>query len=213
MVKDNEIVMVVDKDVLFGQSDSDKFIGFRDASHLDYTERIIKNKRFIRHGDSKGDSSIIEPICYCFIINSDKKTVFYYVRTSDMGASEEDRLHGKLSCGVGGHIQTVDSKNPLEESILRELDEEVNIGGDILNKKLIGYINLEEDVHADHFGLLYFIETNANEVLPKDKEVEKGNLKHIAELDSMIKSPKYDVEEWTKWGIYPLKRHFGIDED
>ena len=151
MGKEDMKIIVVERDKLFGE---DYFQGFKNHEEFDYEKIILDNLKIMRRGDAEVDSSHKQPIGYMLIVNPKSKKIFVYLRSGEGG---ENRLHGKWSLGVGGHIEPFDIKNkninPIRKSQLRELKEEIEIIGNILGIKVLGYVNDEEDsVGKVHFG-------------------------------------------------------------
>lgn len=84
----------------------------------------------------------------------------------------EVRLHDKLSLGIGGHI------NPETPDILdglrKELDEEVEIGGDY-DLTFVGILNDDTtDVGRVHLGVVYVLDTHERDVHVVETEKMSG---------------------------------------
>ena len=93
----------------------------------------------------------------------------------------------------------------------REVEEEVRIQGNVLDMKILGYINSESnEVSKVHFGVLYLMEVDG-EVLPGDSEMIEGRFVSIGELEAMCSSEDFVVEEWSKISLEPLKKYFGFN--
>lgn len=211
MSKDDQIIMAVPRDILFGD---DYFEGFRPHSEVDYETRVVNNYFFGRRGDLEQDPRHKQPIAYCLIVNPSTRQVFAFQRARKDTAYDETRLKGKWSWGIGGHIEetdTGDGNNPIHASMTREaLQEEVNIQGSTI-PKVLGYINDDSDandgVNKDHFGILYLIETDATTVTPKGAEIANGRLRNLAELEEICADPEYDVETWSEIALKALKQY------
>ena len=94
---------------------------------------------------------------------------------------------------------------------LRELEEEVEFIGK-RNPKVIGYINDDSnDVGKVHFGILYFIETDASIIIPKAKEMKNGKLLPFDYIDKFeeLNLKELVVEYWSKIAIGALKNYLG----
>lgn len=207
MNEDEKLIMAVEKELLFGK---DYFQGFISKGIIDYESRILKNFKYIKRGLAEKDPSLKQPIAYSIILNKDLKKVFAYQRALKDKEYHEKRLQGKLSWGIGGHIEKIDIKvnqNPIYSSLLRELEEEIEMGDNSSSPKVLGYINDDSnDVGRVHFGILYVIETNSI-IKPKSSELKTGGLKTIAELEHINLSPEYVVETWSKISLKPLKEY------
>ena len=208
--KDNQLIMVVRKDDLF---QNNFFEGFRPYSEVDYESRILENYGFMTRKFAENDPTYKQPILYSVIVNTELKKIFAYQRAKKDKNYGEKRLQGKWSIGIGGHIEQRDfrSSNPLEASMLRELDEEVSIERFDMevfkSQKQFGYIYHDFGVNAVHFGVSYVIETNG-EVRPKDKEIEGGSLMTIDELERICSSEEFEVEDWSKTLLTHLKNFY-----
>lgn len=221
MNKSNMQILVVKRNALFGSNGEYFFEGFRPYHEIDYESRIIDNVESMRRGSANEEAnhpegnaeknpSYKQPISYILIVNPITKKVFAYQRSSDNENYTETRLQGKWSWGIGGHIEAQDTKgNPIRESALRELKEEVEFKGEILRRpRILGYIYHDSNLlHQVHFGILYLIETDG-EVEPKDSEISHGKFMDLNELEKMCSSNDCEVEEWSKTAINPLKDYF-----
>ena len=93
--------------------------------------RAADTARFALRADAEEDPSLKQVIPYCFLKDEDEK-IFCYKRTKLVG---EERLEGKRSIGIGGHINPCDdpglglsSNVIIDNAIKRELREEVDFG-------------------------------------------------------------------------------------
>ncbi|MBI2667651.1 hypothetical protein HYX17_02670 [Candidatus Woesearchaeota archaeon] len=197
MDKNKKLIMVVERDVLFGNG---HFIGFKHKDDLDYMQIILSNYSWRERGPVEDDTRLKQPTGYTVIINPTLKEIFVYQRSTKDKEYIEKRLQGKYSWGVGGHVEKIDeeSENPITTSIMRELKEEVEMNNNFRDPELFGYINLEHDVHAVHFGLLYIVKTESRIVKPKDPEIKTGGLRPIRELEKICSSGKFQVEDWSR---------------
>jgi predicted NUDIX family phosphoesterase len=203
----DKTVMVVNTDALFVNS-GDYFEGFRPAEEVDYWSRILSNYDFMPKGLAEHDLSCKQPIAYCLLIYPRLKKVFSYRRPEDENYTEEG-LQGRWSLGLGGHIERVDEGkgDPIVSSRLREMREELWFGN-IMKTKHLGYLNHDKNkVGMTHFGFLFAVETDSDIIIPKDPEIEKGWLRTPEELETMIASPDFDVEEWATSSMDPLKSY------
>lgn len=215
--------MVVNRDYLFGENKKDQFNGFSDYTQINYESRILSNYEWMRRGKSgedikslesvgkksaESDSQFKQPIAYCMIVNRRLNKVFAYKRS---GEHNESRLGGKYSWGIGGHIEKFDVENedgtnPIQISMNRELTEEVDGLGDY-KFKVLGYINDENNsVGQVHIGVLYIIETDSENIIPRDSEIEHGSFKSIGELEKICNDSNMEVESWSRIAFEPLKK-------
>lgn len=119
--------------------------------------KYIKDEdvKWIERSEAEIDFSYKQIIPYVLLERSDKKFACY------IRHGTEKRLHGKISCGIGGHIDEPDKKSTLCETIktgmLRELGEELqNFDESKIELKYLGIINeIESEVGLVHLGIVY----------------------------------------------------------
>lgn len=100
--------------------------------------RDIESGFFHSRYDCETDESVLQPIPYTIIFGPNE-TVFSYVRAEEIRDYGDERLFGKHSIGVGGHIVKADGPNYLEGCLEREvLQEEAKLEKEYSKPKLIG---------------------------------------------------------------------------
>ncbi len=206
--KDEQRIMVVKTDKLFGDDKQKIFQGFLEGEREDFITKVLENYFFDRRGDAEHDYTLKQPIAYCIIVNPKLKKVYAYQRASSKEAYGETRLYGNWSVGVGGHIEKIDSEceDPITDSLKREISEEVRCDLSMLSFKVLGYINDDsDDVGRVHFGVLYVALTNEEIVLPKNGESVVGELKPLSDIEMICKGEK--VDNWTRIAYEPLVRY------
>jgi len=219
--KEEQRILVVSRKDLFGIDNGRHFQGFKEHGEENYEALILDGQEIMRRGSDKepvdhpegnAERSLDckQPIGYMLVVNPEARTVFAFQRATKPGAYGETRLYGKRSWGVGGHIEPEDGQdNPLRESRLRELQEEIAIDGDVLRTNILGYINYEDDdVSKVHFGVLYLVEIKGV-ASSNSEEMAFGEMLDISELERRIASESWDVEPWSKIALEPLKKYFG----
>jgi predicted NUDIX family phosphoesterase len=211
MKKEDMVIMVVPTAKLFERH---HFNGFSHVSSHDYHSIILDNHEFMRRGEAEVDETYRQPIPYVILYNSNLKKYFAFQRASDITKAHEQRLHGKWSFGVGGHVDLQDSEsvkvNVLHDAMMRELVEEVDLVGDTHSNvefETLGFINEEEsEVGRVHVGVLVLAKTNATQVRPKASEVAQGGWYSLEELGELCSGS--NVEGWSHYSLEALKRHF-----
>ncbi len=183
-------ILCVKRDILFSDGD---FVGFKPASEKDYLSLINENYEYVlRTEELEHDNSYQQILPYVWIVNLVAKKVFIYKRAT---SGNEGRLYNKYSGGVGGHIDKEESDNPIEDSAIRELKEEV-----IMDKypvpHIVGYINLNHEVHDVHFAIVALAETEG-QVRPAE-DMAKGSFYSVEQVEALFSNPNNDVEEWTR---------------
>lgn len=174
-----------------------------------------------RHGDNGVESNPEwQQIVFYGLIVKGKKFFTYTRGTPEKNkGQEEGRLSGKLTVGVGGHIEPFDTN--FTNSLYREIDEEVafikdgarldfrNGGGDVdissLNKiisvEINGVIkNDSDDVGKVHFGIFYvarILDDSIDVEIKDDYENEFGSLVDMEEYITLTKRGGIP-ESWTE---------------
>ncbi len=104
-------------------------------------------------------------IPYCLVYSVDLEAYFVYRRGKK---GSENRLHEKLSLGVGGHINPVDGE-ALDESTyyrgaVRELLEEIDLATN--SPAIVGFLNDDSTpVGQVHFGIVHEV------IIPKGESI------------------------------------------
>lgn len=219
MDKDDVAIMVVPRASLFSGEAPQGFIPHLQA---DYLSVILREQEYLRRGDVEKNPAFKQPIPYAFIVNH-MQNMFAYRRASKKEDAHEERLHGRWSFGVGGHIDESDARLPSEslakmgviwgkgdtalvKGLARELDEEVDIQGKINSVRLVGYINDDsEEVGRVHLGLVYVVKTNAIIVRHRGGEIVKSGMHSLQEIESLFSDTNSVVENWSKIAGPPIK--------
>lgn len=208
IVKDKMVreIMVVANDKLF--SDFPRATKYYENSEFNFEEVILENYEYMVRGEAEENTSYKQPIPYGVVVNSDNK-IFVYKRWGAGSNAWESRLHSKIAFWVWGHIEREDenSKNILTDSLVREIEEEINIAHDeIQSVEAIWYLN-EDDwaVSEVHFWIAYIIKVETSNVALLDGELENGEFISIEDLQDMLESPDYEVENWSKILFEPIK--------
>lgn len=196
-----EPVMACPNDVIFDNG-KDYFQGFAPAGRVAYDQRMLSDFEYRQKEDVEHDPLRKQPIPYVVICNPTTKKFFVYERGRDTSVYSEERLHGKIANGIGGHIRPTDGvegQNPLMGGYSRELSEEVIINGNITRREHVGYINHDgDDVSRVHIGLLHIIEVDTDDVCAKDPELREGRMMTLEEYTSLEHSDDYEVEAWAR---------------
>jgi predicted NUDIX family phosphoesterase len=114
--------------------------------------------------------------------------VFGVTRTAKQ---TEERLHHKVSIGIGGHINPGHS---VLEGLRKELGEEVRIGG-AYELRLAGVINDEStEVGRVHLGACFVLETKTRDVAVLETEKMHGEWMTRAQLAAAREA----METWSQ---------------
>lgn len=192
------MIMAIKKEILFKDG---YFEGFREKNILDYEAQILANYSYYQRTAVEHDKNLKQPIGYAVIINPKLKKVFAYQRANKEKEYSEKRLWGRWSWGVGGHVEKDDLEkgNPIRISTLREVEEEAGLNAKEQDLDILGYINNDtDDVGSVHIGILYVLKTDLEEFKSTNQEIITSGMKTIEELEEIINSQNYQVEEWAK---------------
>ena len=132
--------------VLFGEEFSEEALYACVEEHGFFVERAYAERT----------PSLKQVIPYTVVVRGVEPTEVFCLRRSKLGG--EQRLHDKLSIGVGGHINPVDlstGRNPIPAATRREvIEEELVIRGDY-ELRSVGLLNDDSNpVGAVHIGLV-----------------------------------------------------------
>jgi predicted NUDIX family phosphoesterase len=199
MVKE---ALVVKRDVLF----KDKhFEGFLPITEFDYIPIILDNYFYHERTDEmEHDNKIKQIIPYIVIVNPKTKKIFTYRRAPDERYTEV-RLRNKWAIAVGGHIERIDDKNPIEEGMMRELMEEVKMK-DYPKPEMLGFLNYELGVEEFHLGVLALLKTE-QQIEIGDEEIAECNFLSIKEIESLIENPETQMDYWSKLAFKEIKEY------
>jgi predicted NUDIX family phosphoesterase len=166
---------------VFGPGDRERIVG-----------RIREHGFFVERRHAERDPSLKQVIPYA--VFEDAGRVFLMRR---LGKGGEARLHGKLSVGVGGHINPVDgADDPLDAGLRREIEEEVAVEGGF-DATPVGILNDDATaVGAVHFGLVYRVRPRGA-VEVREKDALEGGFETRAELARLLRDERGRFETWS----------------
>lgn len=221
-----EIIVVAPREKVFGPNDKLASQGIiLEKNAMDILANLSSSVFLARRGhvndptpkenNAEINTDLKQPIPYGVIISDNeegKMKVFGYQRLEGGG---EARLHGKISIGVGGHMNELFTPETLVGVVLeeahRELVEELTFGSaegtpDVTRYpvSIVGVINDEEDeVGKVHLGLLYTLDVNpAHTVEVREKDQLDGRWYTLDELESL----RGQLEGWSGIALDALKK-------
>ncbi|MDD9147238.1 MULTISPECIES: hypothetical protein [unclassified Sporolactobacillus] len=210
MGKMDEQIIVVKRDLLFGAGTSHDltFQGTEKAPEKveALEKRMAARYEVMRRGDAEENPAYKQPIPYAVLRRGTR--FFTYKR---LGGGGESRLHGRISLGVGGHMNRVDKaatfKEVLSDNLRRELGEELEIrNAGQPGLRMIGLINDDAAaVGRVHVGVLIVIDLPASaEITVREREKLEGKWMN---QDELAAPEVYErLESWSVYALDALER-------
>lgn len=158
--------------------------------HMVFGEELLcELGKFIFRYDAELDPTYRQIIPYCIVKFKDK----YFITQRIQG---DNRLVDKFSIGIGGHVEDINyTKNIIQETLIRELNEELDIRSNIKSIELEGSIcSNDTEVDKVHLGLVYIIELDGINVEVKEKDILEGEW--ISKIDLI--NFNRELESWSK---------------
>lgn len=162
---------------------------WNNLSHEEIERTLQEIGEFLPRYRAELDKSYRQIIPYCVIMCEDK--IFTTQRLKG-----DERLVGKYSIGIGGHIEKVDAQGDaiIRDALHRELDEEVDIGSNIEDIEILGHICIDDSsVDSVHYGLAYRITLDGFDVKVKETDTLEGSWQTRDELMAL----KDNLEDWS----------------
>jgi predicted NUDIX family phosphoesterase len=179
---------------------SDK-VAHRANGYVDYTpkrEDVMLGQRAVLEKDDR----FRQLLAIAVLVHEGK--VWAYRRAPSSG---ESRLVGKVAIAVGGHFDAedvifnkslVDIEKSIEIALRRELDEEVDIQGNITNHTIHPKALCADDTPVDrlHMAIINFFEVDSPNVMSKETQLETIGFLSPEEL---LDNNDYELESWAKY--------------
>lgn len=174
------------------------FDGMKAEGVDDVVGELLKDEShfFMDRAEAEDDPSHKQLIPYCIFKHGDR--VLHYTRGK---AGGENRLHAKLSVGVGGHINPVDMEEGRKgaaayyAAVQRELDEELEIGCDY-QVRIIGLLNDDSNpVGQVHLGVVHLVELESDEVASREDALTDLSWATVEELNAGLHER---LETWSQ---------------
>ena len=193
-----EEVLVVKRGLLEGLG---MFDGFRTEGVDDVVAALLdaENHFFMDRAEAEDDPSHKQLIPYCIFKCGDR--VLHYTRGKSGG---EDRLHAKISVGVGGHINPVDMGEGRQgaaayySAVQREIDEELEIVCDY-EMRIVGLLNDDSNpVGQVHLGVVHLVELESEEVTSREDALANLSWATVEELNGELYGR---LETWSTFCV------------
>ncbi|MBK1883940.1 hypothetical protein JIN85_16090 [Luteolibacter pohnpeiensis] len=138
---------------------------------------------FMDRAAAEDDPSHKQLIAYCIFRCGDR--VLHYTRGK---AGGENRLHAKISVGVGGHINPVDTgdgkvgRDAYFAAVAREIEEELELPAKY-ESKIVALLNDESNpVGQVHLGIVHVIELDSESVSSREDALLDLGFSSLEEL-------------------------------
>lgn len=161
------------------------------VSESSFIKSIGLNHQFILRDIAETDRAYKQIVSYCLILH--KNDLYITQRTTKQ---TEKRLHNQYSCGIGGHISSIDVNhdNVIIAGMLRELFEEVNIQCSY-TYDFYGIINdNSSEVNSVHAGVCFIVKLDEKKCTVRETEKMHGFWINKADACQYIDK----LEDWSK---------------
>lgn len=157
---------------------------------------------FMDRAAAEEDPSHKQLIPYCVFRCGDR--ILHYTRGK---AGGESRLHAKISVGVGGHINPIDTGDgrvgpeAYFAAVTRELEEELLIGSK-RTSRIIALLNDDSNpVGQVHLGIVHLVDLDTDDVSSREDALTDLSFTPLAELrDELFER----LETWSQHCIAHL---------
>ncbi len=165
------------------------------------------NHFFMDRAEAEEDPSHKQLIPYCIFKFGDQ--LLHYTRGKSGG---ENRLHAKISVGVGGHINPVDTGEGRTgaaayfAAVEREIEEELDLPGGY-QQHIIALLNDDSNaVGQVHLGVVHLVELADGNAIAREDALADLAFSPIADLNG----PLFErLESWSQHCV----RHFADGTD
>jgi len=154
------------------------------------------NVSFLERSKAEEDENYKQLIPY--VVMAFGQRIFAYDRSK---TTDEARLQGQTSIGIGGHIETIDAPRGLTDrdfyfnAVKREVLEEVTVASPVRFDKVVGIINDDSNaVGRVHFGVVHLWSLSAMDVTPKETVIENPRFLSLPEFDVIQER----LESWSR---------------
>jgi predicted NUDIX family phosphoesterase len=196
-----EEVLVVPRTLL---DEIGAFEGIRTAGLEAAVARLLDpaNHLFMDRAEAENDPGHKQLIPYCIFRCGDR--ILHYTRGKSGG---ESRLHAKISVGVGGHVNPVDTNggrtgsDAYHAAVTREIGEELDLPEEH-EHRIIALLNDESNsVGQVHLGIVHMIDLKSDAVNSREDALTDLGFTAIADLNGALFER---LETWSQFCIRHL---------
>lgn len=180
------------------------FEGIRTAGLDAAVGRLLDpaNHFFMDRADAENDPSHKQLIPYCIFRCGDR--ILHYTRGKSGG---ESRLHAKISVGVGGHVNPVDTGGgrtgaaAYHAAVTREIEEELDLPEEH-EHRIIALLNDESNpVGQVHLGIVHVVDLKSDAVNSREDALTDLGFTPLADLNGALFER---LETWSQFCIRHL---------
>lgn len=180
------------------------FEGLKTDGLKDALARLMdpRNHFFMNRAAAEEDPTHKQLIPYCVFRRGDR--VLHYTRGK---AGGEARLHSKISVGVGGHINPVDTgggktgPEAYHAAVTREIDEELDLS-EPHEHRIIALLNDDSNlVGRVHLGIVHLVDLQSENVSSREDALRDLGFTDLAELNG---ARFEQLETWSQFCIRHL---------
>jgi len=157
---------------------------------------------FMDRAAAEEDPSHKQLIPYCVFRCGER--ILHYTRGKSGG---ESRLHAKLSVGVGGHVNPVDTgggktgPDAYHAAVTREIEEELNLPEEH-SHRIIALLNDESNpVGQVHLGIVHVVDLKSDSVSSREDALTDLTFTPLSELNGALFER---LETWSQFCIRHL---------
>lgn len=209
-----EFVFVTPREVAFPTCTPQGFQPFAGPAEADgFLDRVRAEGFFVERQRAERTPAWKQLIPYCVVAAGER--VLLMKRRAKGG---EARLHGKLSIGVGGHINPIDGAETSGSELVlraarREIEEELEVRGEY-ELALCGYLNDDSNpVGAVHLGLVFAANLHQAPRI-REEDVLEGHMATPGELREIQRGSARgeSLETWSSLLIPHLDRLLCVED-
>ncbi|MEI6818907.1 MAG: hypothetical protein WCL19_04830 [Verrucomicrobiota bacterium] len=165
------------------------------------------NHFFMDRAAAEEDPSHKQLIPYCIFRCGER--VLHYTRGK---AGGESRLHAKISVGVGGHVNPIDTdagrtgSDAYHAAVTREIEEELDLPEEHTHR-IIALLNDESNsVGQVHLGIVHLIDLKSDAVASREDALLDLGFTALADLNGSLFER---LETWSQFCIRHLAEEIG----
>jgi predicted NUDIX family phosphoesterase len=180
------------------------FEGIRTQGIDEAVARLLdpSNHFFMDRAAAEEDPTHKQLIPYCVFRCGDR--ILHYTRGKSGG---ESRLHAKISVGVGGHVNPVDTgggrtgPDAYHAAVTREIEEELDLPEEH-GHRIIALLNDDSNpVGQVHLGIVHLVDLKSAAVTAREDALADLGFSPLAELDG---ARFEELETWSRFCVRHL---------